>query len=145
MKPDSDKQIWGTRAADWISLLAISCGIIFGSAFVLGPILSGIDAVNQKIVLAYHCPGAITITEKRGPITQVGSDPNSFGQSVEGVCTFADGSTKTISNDEYAVTTIIGSLSLGAILGVGIAILFTPVYIFWKRKAAKVPQKYKSK
>ena len=116
----------------------ILCGIVLGSSFVLGPLLSGIDAVNQKIVLAYHCPGAIDITEKRGPIVQVGSDPNSFGQTVEGICTFSDGSTKIVSNDEYAVTTIIGSLGLGAFLGLGIAVVFTPIYIVQKKKATKV-------
>ena len=138
MKPDTNKQIWGARATDWTTLLMILGGIILGSAFVLGPLLTGISAVNQKVVLAYHCPGAIDITEKRGPIVQVGSDPNSFGQTVEGICTFSDGSTKVVSNDEYAVTTIIGSLGLGAILGVGIAVVFTPIYILRKRKASKV-------
>ena len=138
MKPDTNKQIWGGQTKDWTTLLVILCGIVLGSSFVLGPLLSGIDAVNQKIVLAYHCPGAIDITEKRGPIVQVGSDPNSFGQSVEGICTFSDGSTKVVSNDEYAVTTIVGSLGLGAILGVGIAVVFTPIYILQKKKATKV-------
>ena len=138
MKPDTNKQIWGGQTKDWTTLLVILCGIVLGSSFVLGPLLSGIDAVNQKIVLAYHCPGAIDITEKRGPIVQVGSDPNSFGQTVEGICTFSDGSTKVVGNDEYAVTTIVGSLGLGAILGVGIAVVFTPIYILRKRKATKV-------
>ena len=137
MKPDTNKQIWGRRT-DWITLLVILCGIVFGSAFVLGPLLTGISAVNQKVVLAYHCPGAIDITEKRGPIVQVGSDSNSFGQTVEGICTFSDGSTKVVSNDEYAVTTIVGSLGLGAILGMGIAVVFTPIYILQKKKATKV-------
>ena len=138
MKPDTNKQIWGGRVKDWTTLLVILCGIALGSSFVLGPLLSGIDAVNHKIVLVYHCPGAIDITEKRGPIVQVGSDPNSFGQTVEGICTFLDGSTKVVSNDEYAVTTIVGSLGLGAILGVGIAVVFTPIYILQKKKATKV-------
>ena len=138
MKPDTNKPIDGGRATDWATLLIILGGIILGSAFVLGPILSGIDAVNQKIVLAYHCPGAIDIIEKRGPIVQVGSDPNSLGQTVEGICTFSDGSTKVVGNDEYAVTTIVGSLGLGAILGVGIAVVFTQIYILRKRKASMV-------
>ena len=138
MKPDTSKQIWGGRAKDWTTLLVILFGIILGSSVVLGPLLSGINVLNQKIVLAYHCPGAIDITEKRGPIVQVGSDPNSFGQTVEGICTFSDGSTKVVSNDEYAVTTIVGSLGLGAILGMGIAVVFTPIYILQKKKATKV-------
>jgi hypothetical protein len=138
VKPDTNKKIWRVRTTDWTTLLLILCGIVFGSSFVLGPVLSGIDTVNQKIVLAYHCPGAMDVTEKRGPIVQVGSDPNSFGQTVEGICTFADGSTKVVSNDEYAVTSIIGSLGLGAILGVGIAVVFVPVYILQKKKATKV-------
>ncbi|MBI3175758.1 MAG: hypothetical protein HYZ25_18710 [Chloroflexi bacterium] len=138
MKSDKNKQNWGERATDWITLLLILFGIIFGSSIALGLPLSGIDTINRKIVRSYHCPGAIDITEKRGPITQVGSDPNSFGQTVEGICTFADGSTKVVSNDAYAVTTIVGSLGLGAILGVGIAVIFTPIYILWRKKAIKV-------
>ena len=137
MKTDANKQIWGGRT-DWTTLLMILGGIILGSAFVLGPLLSGINAVNQKVMLAYHCPGAIDVTEKRGPNVQGGFDPNSFGQTVEGICTFSDGSTKIVSNDEYAVTTIVGSLILGAIFGVGIAVVFTPIYIVRKRKATKV-------
>ncbi len=140
MKPDISKQIRRDRATNWITLLVITCGIILGSSFVLGPLLSGVGTVSKKIVAAYQCPGAMETTEKRGPITQVGSDPNAFGQTVQVICTFSDGSTKVVSNDEYAVTTIIGSLGLGAILGVGIAILFMPIYIFWKKKAARVSQ-----
>jgi hypothetical protein len=139
MKPDTNKQIRGRRTTDWITLLVISCGIIFGSSLVLGPLLSGSTA-TQKIAVAYHCPDAIDATEQRGPIVPVGSDPNVFGQSVQVTCGFVDGSTKVISNDEYAVTTIVSSLGLGAILGVGIAIIFIPVYIFWKKKARKVPR-----
>lgn len=135
MKPDQNKQTWGGRTTDWTTLLAIVGGIIVGSALVLGPLLSGVAAVNQKMALTYRCPGAIAITEKRGPITQVGSDPNSFGQTVEGICTFADGSTKVVSNDEYAVTSILGSIGLGALLGVVLAVLFTPIYILRKKKA----------
>ena len=138
MKPDKNIQNWGKQITDWTALLLIILGIIFGSSIVLGLPLSGIDAINQKIVMSYHCPSAIEISEKRGPITQVGSDPNSFGQTVEGICTFADGSTKVVSNDEYAVTTIVGSLILGAVLGVGIAGIFTPIYIVWRKKATKV-------
>jgi hypothetical protein len=138
MKSNNNKQIWGAQATDWTTLLAIIGVIIVGSAVVLGPLLSSIDTVNQKIVLTYRCPGAIAIAEKRGPITQVGSDPNSFGQTVEGICTFADGSTKIVSNDEYAVTSIVGSMGIGAISGVGIAVLFTPMYIIRKKKATKV-------
>jgi hypothetical protein len=138
VKPDKNKHIWGGQSIDWTTLLVILCGIVLGSSLVLGPVLSGIDAVNQKIVLAYHCPRAIDITEKHGPIVQVGSDPNSFGQTVEGICTFSDGSTKIVSNDEYAVTTIVGSLGLGAIIGMGIAVVFVPIYILRKKKATKV-------
>ncbi|MEW6085172.1 MAG: hypothetical protein AB1607_11315 [Chloroflexota bacterium] len=133
MKADTDKHAWGAQVNDWITLLLISCGIIFGSSFILGPLLSG-STITQKIVVAYHCPSAIDITEEHGPIVQVGSDPNSFGQSVQVICTFADGSTKAISNDEYAVSTIVGSIALGAIFGVAIAVIFMPIYIFWKKK-----------
>lgn len=137
MKPATNSQSQEERSTNWVTLLLISLGIILGSAFVLGPVLSGIDAVNQRVAASYHCPGAVEITEKRGPVVQVGSDPNSFGQSVEGLCTFADGSTKVIGNDEYAITSILGSLVLGALLGVGLAILFVPSYLLWKKRAAK--------
>ena len=140
MKPGKNKKIKAGRATHWLAPLLISCAIILGSSFVLGPILSD-TAISQKIVVAYHCPDATDTTEERGPIVQAGSDPNAFGQTVRIICTFADGSTKVISNDENALTTIIGSLGLGAMIGVGIVIIFIPLYIFWKKKAPKVSQK----
>ncbi|MCC6298622.1 MAG: hypothetical protein IT314_04950 [Anaerolineales bacterium] len=133
MKPKTKKQSWSGSVKDWSALLLISLGIIVGSSLILGPILSDTNFVSQKIVAPYHCPGAINSTEERGPITQVGSDPNSFGQTVRIVCTFADGSTKVIGNDENAVSAIVGSIILGAVIGVVIVVIFIPLYIVWKR------------
>lgn len=133
MKSNSNKQTTGTQKTNWTTLLIISLGIIFGSILIFGTLFST-GRISQKIVMAYHCPGAVAITEKLGPITQVGSDPNSRGQTVKGICEFADGSTKVIGNDDYAVTSILGSLALGAVFGAVSAIIFIPIYIVWKKK-----------
>ena len=136
MKLKSNKQVRSLRANDWIVALAISFGIIFGSSLALGPILFGNEAASRKIVVAYRCPDAVDSTETRGPIGPVTSDPNGQrGQTVQITCAFADGSTRVISNDEVAVTSIGGMFIGGALTGVGLAIIFVPVFLFWRKKA----------
>ncbi len=130
------KQFWGMRATDWIVMLVISFGIIFGSSFSLGPVLFGGDAVSRRFAVAYHCPGAIGSTESRGPIRPTTSDPTGpRGQTVEVTCSFSDGSTKVISSDEYAGTAIVGMFIGGALVGVGAVIVLVPIYVFWRKNS----------
>lgn len=135
---DTNEKKWGVRAADMrIVLFWIVFGVIISTA-ALGAILGNIKTVNQKIVIAYHCPEAINVTEKLGPLTQIGNDPNSFGQTLQGaICTFADGSTKELSSSEYLFTIMAGALGLGAIISVSIPLVFTSIHI-WRKKATKV-------
>lgn len=136
MKPKMNKKV-EARTNNWGLALLIALGIIFGSSMALGPILFGNETASRRIVVAYRCPDAIDSTEKRGPIGPVTSDPNGQrGQTVQITCTFADGSTKVISNDEVAVTSIFGMFGLGALTGVGLAIIFVPVFLFLRKKSA---------
>ena len=138
MKLETHKQVWGARAIAWILALVVACGVIFGSSFMLGPMLFSSDAVSRKVAVAYYCPGAVSSSEERGPSAPTTSDPTgTYGHTVEVTCTFADGSTKVISNEEFAVTAIGGMFGGGALCGVGISIpiLLVPLFLFRKKKA----------
>ena len=136
---DANEKKWGVRAADLrMVLFWIAFGVIV-STVALGAILGNIKTVNQKIVMAYHCPEAINVTEQLGPLV-VDANLQPIGQTLlGGICTFADGSTKVISAREYFVTTIVGVLGLSAIISVAILLVFTSIYIWWK-KATRVPK-----
>ena len=137
MKLETNKQVWGARAIAWIVALVVACGVIFGSSFMLGPVLFSSDAVSRKIALAYYCPGAVDSTESQGASGPTTTSPSgTYGHTVEVTCTFADGSTKVISNEEYAATSIGGMFVGGALCGAAIAIpiLFVPFFLFRKKK-----------
>ena len=137
MRLESNKQVWGARMIAWIIALVVSCGVIFGSSFMLGPTLFSSDAVSRRIAVAYYCPGAVDSTEARGPSTPTTTDPTGpYGHTVEVTCTFEDGSTRVISNEEFAVTAIGGMFGLGALCGVGLAvpIMLVPFFLFRKKK-----------
>ncbi len=137
---DTNEKRWGVRVADMrMTLFWIAFGVII-STVSLGAILSNIEPVSQKIVMAYHCPEAINVTEELGPMV-VGLDLQPIGQELLGaICTFADGSTKELSSKEYLITIMVGALGLSAIISVSIPLVFTPIYIMWKKKAKKVTQ-----
>ena len=139
MKLETNKQVWGARALGWIVVFVVACGILFGSTFMLGPTLFSSDAVGQKIAMTYYCPGAVDSVEARGPSRQVTTDPTGpYGHTVEITCTFADGSTKIISNEEYAVTAVAGMFGGGALCGAAIALpmLLVPFFLFRKKKSS---------
>lgn len=135
---DANEKKWGVRVADLrTTLFWIAFSVIISTVF-LGIILGNIKTVSQKIVMAYHCPEAINITEKLGPIV-VDTDLQPIGPTLlGGTCTFADGSTKVISPREYLVTIIVGAFGLSATISVSISVVFTLIYIMWKKKAKKV-------
>lgn len=58
MKLNTTREVWIARFIGWAVLGILSCGIIFGSTFMLGPGLSAIPNLDQKIALAVFCPGA---------------------------------------------------------------------------------------
>ncbi len=139
MKLNSNKEVWGARLVVWIIALVVSCGIIFGSAFMLGPALFSSDAVSRKIAETVYCPGAVSTTEERGQSEPTTTSPTrTYGHTVEVTCTFADGSTKVISNEQFALAAIGGMFGGGALCGVGIAIpiMLVPFFLFRKKKAS---------
>ena len=137
MKLESNKQVWGARLIAWIIALVVSCGVIFGSAFILGPTLFSNSAVSRKIAVAMYCPGAVNTSEEQGASTPTTTSPSgTYGHTVEITCIFADGSTKVINNEQSALSSIGGMFGLGALCGVGISIpiLFVPFFLFRKKK-----------
>ena len=138
MKLESHKQVWGARLIRWIVALVVSCGVIFGSSFMLGPALFSSDAVSRKIAVTMYCPGAVETSEQQGASGPTTSDPSgTYGHTVEITCTMEDGSTKIISNEEFALASIGGMFGGGALCGLGIAIpiMLVPFFLFRKKKA----------
>jgi len=139
MKLDSHKQVWGARLLTWIVIVGLSCGIVFASSFILGPALFSGDAVSRKIAVTMYCPGAVETSEQQGASGPTTSSPSgTYGHTVEITCTMADGSTRVISNEEFALASIGGMFGGGALCGLGIAIpiMLVPFVLFRKKKQA---------
>jgi hypothetical protein len=137
MKLESHKQVWGARLIAWIVALVISCAIIFGSSFMLGPSLFSSNAVSRKIAVTVYCPGAVETSEQQGASGPTTSSPSgTYGHTVQITCTMADGSTKIINNEEFALASIGGMFGGGALCGLGIAIpiMLVPLFLFRKKR-----------
>ena len=137
MKLNSAKEVWIARVIAWVVLAAISCGIIFGATFMLGPSLFAIPNLNDKIALAVFCPGAESSSTQEGASTPTTSDPNGTrGHTVEITCHFANGSTKIIRNEQYALASIGGMFGIGGLIGVLISIplMLAPLFVIRKKK-----------
>lgn len=136
MKLNSAKEVWIARLIVWVVLGAISCGIIFATTFMLGPSLFVIPNLNDKIAVAIYCPGAESTSTQEGASTPTTSDPNgTYGHTVEITCTFADGSTKIIRNEQFALASIGGMFGIGGLCGVGLSsLLMLAPFVFIRRK-----------
>ena len=136
MKLNTAKEVWIARIIAWVVLGAISCGIIFGTTFMFGPSLFAIPNLNDKIALAVFCPGAESSSTQEGASTPTTSDPNGpRGHTVEITCYFADGSTKIIRNEQYALASIGGMFGIGGLIGLLISIpLFLLPFILIRRR-----------
>ncbi len=137
MKLNSAKEVWIARVIAWIVLGVVSCGIIFATTFMLGPSLFVIPNLNDKIALAVFCPGAESSSTQKGASTPTTSDPNGpRGHTVEITCQFADGSTKIIRNEQYALASIGGMFGIGGLIGVLISIplMLAPLFMIRKKK-----------
>jgi len=137
MKLNSSKEVWIARIIAWVVVGAISCGIIFGTTFMLGPSLFAVPNLNDKIAVAVYCPGAESTSLEEGASTPTTSDPSgTYGHTVEITCTFADGSTKIIRNEQFALTSIGGMFGLGGLCGVGLSIplMLAPLFLIRKKK-----------
>ena len=137
MKLNSAKEVWIARMIAWVVLGALSCGIIFATTFMLGPSLFAVPNLSDKIAVAMYCPGAESTSTKEGASTQTTSSPSGgYGHTVEITCTFADGSTKVIRNEQFALASIGGMFGLGGLCGVGLSIplMLAPLFLIRKKK-----------
>jgi len=142
MKMDSAKSVWAGRGVTWLILLGISCALIVGSSFMLGPLLFSSDAVANRLAVGLYCPGAVSTTEQQGASTQTTSDPTGpYGHTVEITCSMPDGSTQTIRNEQYALASIGGMFGGGALCGLGLSLpLFIIPFFLFRRKKDASPQ-----
>lgn len=137
MRLKTGGEVWIGRVVGWIVAAVVSCGVIFVTTFMLGPSLFAVPQLSDKIAVSVYCPGAETTSMDEGASTQTTTSPSgAYGHTVEVTCTFADGSTKVISNEQYAQASIGGMFGLGALCGIGIAIpiLLAPFFVFRKKK-----------
>ena len=136
MKLNTAKEVWTGRIIAWVIALGVSCAVIFGSAFILGPALFSGSTVSRQIAVAIYCPGAETATEEQGASLPTTTSPTgTYGHTVEITCTFPDGTMKVIRNEEFALKSVGGMFGLGALCGVGIStpILLVPLFLFRKK------------
>ena len=125
------------RIIAWIIALALSCGVTFGSAFMLGPMLFSVPGLGDRITAMVYCPDAVSTSVEEGASTQTTTSPSgTYGHTVEIICTMADGSQKVVTNEQVAVSSIGGMFGLGAIIGLclSVPIMLAPLFIFRKRK-----------
>lgn len=136
MKLNTAKEVWIARLVAWVVLGAISCGIIFATTFMLGPSLFAVPNLNDKIAVGLYCPGAESTSVQEGASVPTTSDPSgTYGHTVEITCTFADGSTKIIRNEQFALASIGGMFGLGALCGIGLSIpLMLAPFVFIRKK-----------
>ena len=136
MKLNTAKEVWIARLIAWVVFGAISCGIIFASTFMLGPSLFAVPNLSDKIAVAIYCPGAESTSSQEGASVPTTSSPSgTYGHTVEITCTFADGSTKVIRNEQFALASIGGMFGIGGLCGVGLsAVLMLAPFVFIRKK-----------
>jgi hypothetical protein len=137
MKLNTAKEVWIARAIAWLIALALSCGIIFATTFMLGPSLFAVPHLDEKIAVALYCPGAERTSLEEGASTATTSSPSgTYGHTVEVTCYFADGTTKIIRNEQYALASIGGMFGIGGLIGVliSIPIFLLPLVLIRKKK-----------
>jgi hypothetical protein len=137
MKLNSAREVWIARIVAWGILGALSCGIIFMTTFMLGPSLFAVPDLSDKITVTVYCPGAESTSVEEGASTQTTTSPSGgYGHTVEITCTFADGSTKVIKNEEFALASIGGMFGLGGLCGVGISIplMLAPLFLIRRKR-----------
>jgi len=137
MKLNSAKEVWIARAIGWVIALVLSCGIIFVTTFMLGPSLFAVPDLSDKVALAVYCPGADSSSTQEGASTQTTTSPSgTYGHTVEITCYFADGSTKIIRNEQYALASIGGMFGIGGLIGILISVplMLLPFILIRKKK-----------
>lgn len=138
MKLNTSKEVWIARIIAWVIALALSCAILFGTTFMLGPSLFAVPDLDQKIAVAIYCPGATGTSLEEGSSTPTTTSPSgTYGHTVEVTCFFEDGSTKIIRNEQYAQAAVGGMFGIGGLIGIAISIplLLLPLILIRKKKA----------
>jgi hypothetical protein len=121
----------------WVIALALSCAIVFGSTFMLGPALFAVPDLDEKLAVALFCPGAEHSSLEQGASTSTTTSPSgTSGHTVEVTCHFADGSTRVIRNEQYALAAIGGTFGLGGLIGILVStpVLLLPLVFIRKKK-----------
>ncbi|MBV6450125.1 MAG: hypothetical protein MHPDNHAH_00846 [Anaerolineales bacterium] len=88
-----------------------------------GAMLVGIPPVFDKLTAWAVCPGAVSIDQdeyNHGPVTTSPSGPT--GHQEEWTCTFEDGTTKVVPNEEIAIKGLGASFTAAGVCS-GLAIL----------------------
>jgi hypothetical protein len=137
MKLNTAKEVWIARIIAWVILGAISLGILFTTTFIMGPSLFAIPNLNEKIAVAIYCPGAESTSVEEGASTPTTSSPSgTYGHTVEVTCYYADGTTKTINNGQFALASIGGVFGIGGLCGIGISIplMIQPLFLIRKKR-----------
>jgi hypothetical protein len=136
MKLNTTREVWIARLIAWVALGVISCGIIFSTTFMLGPSLFAAPDLSDKIAVAIYCPGAESTSLQEGASVPTTSDSSgTYGHTVEITCTFADGSTKVIRNEQFALASIGGMFGIGGLCGVGLSgVLMLAPFVFIRKK-----------
>jgi hypothetical protein len=137
MKLNTAKEVWIARVIAWVLLGAISCGILFMTTMAMGPTLFSGQNMSSKIAMAIYCPGAESSSLQEGASGPTTSSPSgTYGHTVEVTCYFADGSTKIIRNEQYAIASIGGMFGGGALIGLvmSIPLMLLPFILIRKKK-----------
>jgi hypothetical protein len=137
MKLNTAREVWTARIIAWAVIAALSCGIIFVTTFMIGPSLFAVPNLSEKIALAVYCPGAESSSTQEGTSAPTTTSPSGArGHTVEVTCHFADGSTKIIRNEEYALASIGGMFGIGGAIGVLISFLLflLPFFLIRRKK-----------
>lgn len=137
MKLKTSKEVWIARVIAWVLLCLLSSGILFVTTFMIGPTLFVVPNLTDKIAVALYCPGAESTSLEEGPSTATTTSPSGTrGHTVEVTCYFADGSTETIDNAEYAIASIGGVFGIGGLTGllISIPLLLLPFFLIRRKR-----------
>jgi hypothetical protein len=106
-------------------VLLIGGGSLFFIVPVGGAMLIGMPPVFDKLTGWAVCPGAVAISQEEynhGPVTT--SPTGGTGHQEEWTCSFEDGSTKVVPNEEIAIKGMGASFATVAVCGGTLVLLF---------------------
>ncbi|MCQ3938349.1 MAG: hypothetical protein DPW18_15070 [Chloroflexi bacterium] len=137
MKLNTSKEVWIARIIAWVLLCILSSGILFVTTFMIGPALFAVPDLDERIAVAIYCPGAESSTLEEGTSMPTTSSPSgSYGHTVEVTCYYADGSTKVIRNEQFALAAIGGVFGIGGLIGLllSMPLMLIPFFLIRRKK-----------